>query len=132
MAQLTDTVLANSGDALEPPLQRDLRLRPAIKSALLQLRRLQTKTTSPPRGGELPQPRELVSADGALDVHLTFGFANISTPAGVLQVRCFQLDGVPQVLGAPLRPRPGNVLDATRLRNRRCRRPRCGCGRAMC
>ena len=97
LRRLSSPLLAASGDELQPPLERDERLRPAVRSALLQLRSFQSAVESPPRSrAPLTQPRELVSSHGALTVNLSFGLGYIGTPAGSLLLRCWKLNGVCQ------------------------------------
>jgi FtsP/CotA-like multicopper oxidase with cupredoxin domain len=109
--RLSDPLLLAASPVLRP-LETNAALRPAVVSAMQQLRTFQTAAASPPPGrvGELPQPRELVSAHGRLDVHLTLALANISTPVGRVTLRAWHLDGVAYVPAPTLRVRPGDVL----------------------
>jgi FtsP/CotA-like multicopper oxidase with cupredoxin domain len=111
LRRLSDPLLLAASPVMRP-LQQNAALRPAVESAMQQLRTFQTAAASPPAGraGELPQPRELVSAHGRLDVHLTLAFANMSTPVGRVTLRAWHLDGVAQVPAPTLRVRPGDVL----------------------
>ena len=109
---LLNPLLAAVSPALRP-VENDVRLRKAATAAMLELRRHQEAVTSPPRtGDEAPTPRELYSRDGVLTVHLTFGMANVSTPAGVVPMRAFTLEGetAPAVPAPTLRVRPGDEL----------------------
>jgi FtsP/CotA-like multicopper oxidase with cupredoxin domain len=85
---------------------------------------------------------EFASVNGQLSLNLTFGLANVSTPAGPVLLRCWLYDGVPQVPAPTLRLRPGDVL-TLRVTNtlpemrQRCRRaalaaPPQGEGEAEC
>ena len=105
-------LLGAAGPALRP-VENDARLRKAAAAVMLELRRHQEPASSPPRtGNEAPQPRELSSRDGALTVRLTFSMVQVSTPAGVVPLRAFTLDGdaAPSVPAPTLRVRPGDVL----------------------